>query len=251
MANPSKNSPVAEQLKDLMTSDTSPVAPKCAKVALGSSDSAGGIMSWQNPESSAIVVVRIVIDRTTKSTGACTADFGTAANGTISSDNLMDGVDVGATLPSIEAIPVDERLAAYDQVIAAIRGNPNFPQEALQGLEEQEQAIKAKLREPEGDVRGALEVAAKPLTAPAIELFVDDAYDMAFERLSNDPDFPQNALDGLDAQSDLVKQHIGGGRIKDALKVGARGLAGPLIDETLDDLREELAPGDLLDFPHA
>ena len=152
------------------------------------------------------------------------------------------------TLPSIEAIPVDERLAAYDQVIAAIRGDPNFPQEALQGLEEQEQAIKAKLREPEGDIRGALEVAAKPLTAPAIELFVDDAYAMAFERLSNDPDFPQNALDGLDAQSDLVKQHIGGGRIKDALKVGARGLAGPLIDETLDDLREELAPGDLLDL---
>ena len=96
MANPSKNSPVAEQLKDLMTSDTSPVAPKCAKVALGASDSAGGILSWQNPESSAIVVVRIVIDRTTKSTGACTADFGTAANGTTSSDDLMDGADVGA-----------------------------------------------------------------------------------------------------------------------------------------------------------
>ena len=152
------------------------------------------------------------------------------------------------TLPSIEAIPVDERLAAYDQVIAAIRGDPRFPQEALQGLEEQEQAIKAKLREPEGDVRGALEVATKPLTAPAIELFVDDAYDMAFETLSNDPDFPQNALDGLDAQSDLVKQHIGEGRIKDALKAGARGLAAPLIDEKLDELRDELAPGDLLDL---
>ena len=96
MANPDKNSPVAEQLKDLMTSDTSPVALKGAKVALASADTAGGILAWQNPESVAIVVVRIVIDRTTKSTGACTADFGSAAGATTSADNLMDGVDVGA-----------------------------------------------------------------------------------------------------------------------------------------------------------
>ena len=96
MANPAKNSPVAEQLKDLMTSDTTPVALKCAKVALGSADTAGGILGWQNPEASAILVVRIVIDRTTKSTGACTADFGAAANATTSSDNLLDGVAVGA-----------------------------------------------------------------------------------------------------------------------------------------------------------
>ena len=96
MANPPKNSPVAEQIKDFMTSDTSPVALKCAKVALGDADTAGGIFAWQNPESSAILVTRVVVDRTTKSTGACTADIGTAANGTTSSDNLMDGVDVGA-----------------------------------------------------------------------------------------------------------------------------------------------------------
>ena len=97
MANPAKNSPVAEQLKDLMTSDSTPVALKCAKVALAAADTAGGILAWQNPESGAIVVTRIVIDRTTKSTAACTADFGSAADGTTSSDNLMDAVDVGAT----------------------------------------------------------------------------------------------------------------------------------------------------------
>ena len=96
MANPEKNSPIAEQLKDFMSSDTTPVALKCAKVALGSGDGAGGILAWQNPESAAILVVRIVIDRTTKSTGACTADFGTAANGTTSADNLIDGVNAGA-----------------------------------------------------------------------------------------------------------------------------------------------------------
>ena len=72
------------------------MALKCAKASLGSADTAGGILAWQNPESSAIVVVRLVIDRTTKSTGACTADFGTAADGTTSADNLLDGVDAGA-----------------------------------------------------------------------------------------------------------------------------------------------------------
>ena len=96
MPNPAKNSPVAEQVRDLLTSDATPVALKCARVALGSADTAGGILAWQNPEASAVVVTRLVIDRTTKSTGACTADFGTAANGTTSSDNLLDGVNVGA-----------------------------------------------------------------------------------------------------------------------------------------------------------
>ena len=96
MANPAKNSPVAEQLKDLMTSDSTPAPIKTAKVALGNSDTAGGILAWQNPESNPIIVVRIVVDRTTKSTAACTADFGSAANGTTSADNLIDGLDVNA-----------------------------------------------------------------------------------------------------------------------------------------------------------
>ena len=95
MANPEKNSPVAEQVKDMLSSDTNPVALKCAKVALANADTAGGVLAWQNPESSAIILVRVVIDRTTKSTGACTLDVGTAANGTTSSDNLIDGLDVG------------------------------------------------------------------------------------------------------------------------------------------------------------
>ena len=96
MANPAKNSPVAEQVKDLMTSDTTPIALKCARVALAAADTGGGILSWQNPEASAIVVTRLIIDLTTKATAACTADFGTAANGTTSSDNLIDGVDLNA-----------------------------------------------------------------------------------------------------------------------------------------------------------
>ena len=96
MPNPAKNSPVAEQVRDLLTSDSTPVSLKCARVALVAADGAGGMLSWQNPETSAIVVTRVVIDRTTKTTAACTADSGSAANGTTSSDNLMDGVNMNA-----------------------------------------------------------------------------------------------------------------------------------------------------------
>ena len=95
MANPTKNSPVAEQVKDLLTSDATPVALKCAKVALAALDAGGGVLAWQNPESVAVMVVRIAVDVTTKSTAACTVDAGTAADATTTGDTLIEGLDVG------------------------------------------------------------------------------------------------------------------------------------------------------------
>lgn len=69
---------------------------KVVKVALAALDTGGGVLSWQNPESTAIIVERVILDVTTKSTGACTLDVGTAtASATTSSDDLLDGVDVG------------------------------------------------------------------------------------------------------------------------------------------------------------
>ncbi len=65
------------------------------KVPLGALDAAGGILAWKNPEPGAIIVTRLIVDATTKATGACTADFGVAANGTTSNDSLIDGLDVG------------------------------------------------------------------------------------------------------------------------------------------------------------
>ena len=96
MANPAKNSPVAEQVKDLLSSDTTPVAQKCAKVVLTAADGAAGVFSWQNPEDSAIVITRLVLDVTTKATAACTVDVGTDGAGTGSSDNLVDVQAVNA-----------------------------------------------------------------------------------------------------------------------------------------------------------
>lgn len=68
---------------------------KVAKVALGALDTGGGVLAWQNPEGAAIVIQRILLDVTTKATGACTIDVGTTAtNATTSSDNLIDGKDI-------------------------------------------------------------------------------------------------------------------------------------------------------------
>lgn len=67
-----------------------------AKVALTATDTGGGVLTWQNPTGASIIVTRVLLDVTTKATGACTIDVGTTAvSATTSSDNLMDGLDVG------------------------------------------------------------------------------------------------------------------------------------------------------------
>ena len=149
-------------------------------------------------------------------------------------------------IPSIEAIPVADRLAAFDLAWEIVSKDPTFPKEAIEGLREQAESIKDQLRQ--GSIVGALEVASDPLTRPAVEKFIDDGYDLAFKRLQEDQSFPREALDGLAQRADAIKAHLGAGEIKDALKLGARGLAEPLIDDALDDLRQELDEEDRLDL---
>lgn len=78
---------------------------KCARVALGAADTGGGVLSWANPEASAIIIQRVIFDVTTKSTGACTVDVGvTAVSATTSANNLMTGLDVGAATGTFDNI---------------------------------------------------------------------------------------------------------------------------------------------------
>lgn len=78
-----------------VTYGSSKPAVNVVKVALASADTAGGVLAWANPTGATIFVTRIIFDVTTKATGACTVDVGTAADGTTSNDTLMDGLDVG------------------------------------------------------------------------------------------------------------------------------------------------------------
>jgi len=72
-------------------------ALKKATGALAAVDTAGGLFSWANPETSTILVEHVAIVTTHVATSACTADIGTtAASATTLSDNLIDGKDVNA-----------------------------------------------------------------------------------------------------------------------------------------------------------
>lgn len=85
--------PTAAQINTLTGTDR---AVKVKRVALAAVDTGGGVFAWANPESSAIIVERVCIDATTKSTSACTVDIGTTATSAATSiDNLLDGLDVG------------------------------------------------------------------------------------------------------------------------------------------------------------
>lgn len=67
------------------------------KVPLVASDTAGGVFAWQNRHEQPVIVTRVVIDLTTKASGAGTLDVGmTATSATTSADNLIDGLDVNA-----------------------------------------------------------------------------------------------------------------------------------------------------------
>ncbi len=65
---------------------------KTARVALAAADTGGGVFSWVNPETTAIIVTTVLLDVTTQTSGACTVDVGmTATSATTSADNLIDG----------------------------------------------------------------------------------------------------------------------------------------------------------------
>lgn len=78
---------------------------KIAKVALAAADTGGGVLAWANPESGSIIITRVVLDVTTKSTAACTLDVGTTAtSATTSSDTLLDGLDVGTAAGTFDNV---------------------------------------------------------------------------------------------------------------------------------------------------
>jgi hypothetical protein len=55
----------------------------------------GALLSWANPENVAIIIDRLEIDITTKSTGAANGSFGVGTGGTTSYANLIDTYALG------------------------------------------------------------------------------------------------------------------------------------------------------------
>lgn len=88
----------------LDVTDASWRVKKTARVPLAAVDTAGGIFAWANPESSAILVTRVVLDVTTVATAACSISVGQAANGTTSAANLIDTLDVHSAIGPFDNI---------------------------------------------------------------------------------------------------------------------------------------------------
>ena len=90
------------QLKDAGSSKANGVGrPDVSKYAgmwlqgsLVASDAAGGVFSVENTYGTNLVVLRVVIQVTTGTSGACTIDVGIEANATTSADDLIDGLNV-------------------------------------------------------------------------------------------------------------------------------------------------------------
>jgi len=66
-----------------------------AALVAGTTTTGGDILSVANPEGRDLIITRFIVNVTTAATGAANADFGVAADGTTSSDTLLDGQDIG------------------------------------------------------------------------------------------------------------------------------------------------------------
>lgn len=67
-----------------------------AALTAATTTAVGGVLSLVNPEGADVIIKRVTLDITTASTGAATVDAGIDTDGTTSSDNLLDGLDVNA-----------------------------------------------------------------------------------------------------------------------------------------------------------
>lgn len=77
-------------IEDANATSGAPVA-RVARVTMTSATGAGAALAWQNPTGGRIIVTSVVIDITTASGATTTIDVGVAADGTTSSDTLIDG----------------------------------------------------------------------------------------------------------------------------------------------------------------
>ena len=66
------------------------------RAPLSATAGGGGVAALANPEGRTVYVTFCALNVTTKTTGACTVNVGIAADGTTTSDDLIDGMDINA-----------------------------------------------------------------------------------------------------------------------------------------------------------
>lgn len=64
---------------------------------------AGGVLSLANPEGKTLIITRFILNITSPSAGAATVDAGVAADGSTSSDTLIDGASVATAAKALDS----------------------------------------------------------------------------------------------------------------------------------------------------
>jgi hypothetical protein len=83
---------------EIFSNSSSYAKTKIAKVALTAGDANDFAFAWQNPESSRILVKRVIVDVTTAGgTANSVLDVDVVANATSTGDDMLDGIDINAT----------------------------------------------------------------------------------------------------------------------------------------------------------
>jgi hypothetical protein len=85
----------------------------------GGTDTAGGLLAWQNTLGYDILVDAATLDVTTQSSGACTVSIGGAANGATLNAGMISGQSVAATGTFGKATPVAQKVAANAFITAS------------------------------------------------------------------------------------------------------------------------------------
>lgn len=94
---------VKTELDALAAVDTAGL--KVARVALTGGNANAFAFAWANPETSKIIVSRVVVDVTTKSASAgALLDVGPGATATTHSDTLIDGLDIATAVITADNI---------------------------------------------------------------------------------------------------------------------------------------------------
>ena len=157
-------------------------------------------------------------------------------------------------VPSVEAIPVSLRGPTFDVVLASL--GKDLPPEVVESLIRNRANIVNQLEsgcvtgteKTECGATGAIQEATASLIEPVVGQFIDDGFDNALAKLKKDGSLPTVALDGLTDRAGDIKSPLGEGKIKEALKVGARAVAGPIIDQAIGKIEKELDSDRRLDL---
>ena len=81
-----------------LAANFSPVGERMVKLALAAGNANAFAFVWQNPESTKVIVTRVLVNRTTAGgTGSSVLDVGPAADATSTADTIIDGLDLNAT----------------------------------------------------------------------------------------------------------------------------------------------------------